>query len=159
PDRGPVVGLRRVRRRRQPGGELPDAVRPDDPAHLLRRSAQDAPRQGRFLGGKRAPPPARLSDEGGLIPFVERACAQGACVPRGDRYMLRTSIVAGFIAAAVLGSAGLAHAQVSVDIGIHLGSPPPLVAVPETPVSYAPSVNGNFFFFDGAYYVYRRGAW
>jgi len=73
--------------------------------------------------------------------------------------MFRTSIVAGFIAAAVLGSVGLAHAQVSVDIGIHLGSPPPLMAVPETPVSYAPSVNGNFFFFDGAYYVYRRGAW
>jgi hypothetical protein len=73
--------------------------------------------------------------------------------------MFYTSTLAGLIAAALLGSAGLTQAQVSVDIGIHLGSPPPLVAVPETSVSYSPSVNGNFFFYDGGYYVYRRGAW
>jgi len=73
--------------------------------------------------------------------------------------MFYSSTLAGLIAAALLGSAGLTQAQVSVDIGVHLGSPPPLVAVPETPVSYAPSVNGNFFFYDGGYYVYRRGAW
>jgi hypothetical protein len=73
--------------------------------------------------------------------------------------MLRGSMLAGFVMAAVLGSAGLAQAQVNVDIGIHLGSPPPLVAVPESPVMYAPSVNGNFFFYQGGYYVFRRGAW
>ncbi len=43
--------------------------------------------------------------------------------------MLRRSMLAGFVMAAVLGSAGLAQAQVNVDIGIHLGSPPPLVDV------------------------------
>ena len=73
--------------------------------------------------------------------------------------MLRGSMLAGLVMAAVLGSAGLAPAQVNVDIGIHLGSPPPLVAVPESPVMYAPSVNGNFFFYQGGYYVFRRGAW
>jgi len=73
--------------------------------------------------------------------------------------MLRGSMLSGFVMAAVLGSAGLAPAQVNVDIGIHLGSPPPLVAVPESPVMYAPSVNGNFFFYQGGYYVFRRGAW
>lgn len=73
--------------------------------------------------------------------------------------MLRESMLAGFVMAAVFGSAGLAQAQVNVDIGIHLGSPPPLVALPESPVMYAPSVNGNFFFYQGGYYVFRRGAW
>jgi hypothetical protein len=73
--------------------------------------------------------------------------------------MLRKIVLAGFVMAAVVGSTVVAQAQVSVDIGIHLGSPPPLVAVPETPVMYAPSVNGNFFFYDGGYYVFRRGAW
>jgi hypothetical protein len=73
--------------------------------------------------------------------------------------MLRGAMLAGFVMAAVLVSAGLAQAQVNVDIGIHLGSPPPLVALPESPVMYAPSVNGNFFFYQGGYYVFRRGAW
>jgi len=73
--------------------------------------------------------------------------------------MLPIVTLAGLVAMALVGSVGLAQAQVSVDIGIHLGSPPPLMVVPETPVSYAPSVNGNFFFYDGGYYVYRRGAW
>lgn len=75
-------------------------------------------------------------------------------------HMLRKMmILAAFAAAAVIGSTALAQAQVGVDIGIHLGSPPPLAPVPETPVMYAPSVNGNFFFYDGGYYVFRRGAW
>ncbi len=75
-------------------------------------------------------------------------------------HMLRKMMLpAAFAVAAVIGSTALAHAQVGVDIGIHLGSPPPLAPVPETPVMYAPSVNGNFFFYDGGYYVFRRGAW
>jgi len=76
------------------------------------------------------------------------------------RHMLgKIMVLAVFVLATVISSTALAQAQVSVDIGIHLGSPPPLVAVPETPVMYAPSVNGNFFFYDGGYYVFRRGAW
>lgn len=73
--------------------------------------------------------------------------------------MLGQTMLAILVTAAVIGPTAVAQAQVSVDIGIHLGSPPPLVAVPETPVMYAPSVNGNFFFYDGGYYVFRRGAW
>jgi len=73
--------------------------------------------------------------------------------------MLRKMTLAAAVMAAVIGSAFLAQAQVSVDIGIHLGSPPPLVVVPESRVMYAPSVSGNFFFYQGGYYVFSRGAW
>src|SRR5262249_25827703 len=73
--------------------------------------------------------------------------------------MFYSSTLAGLIAAAFLGSAGLTQAQVSVDIGIHLGSPPALVAVPEAAGSHGPSVNGNFFFHGGGHYGYRRGGW
>ena len=57
-----------------------------------------------------------------------------------------------------LGAAGPANAQVSVsigvpsiDIGIHLPALPTLTIVPGSPVYYAPSVDGNFFFYDGMY--------
>jgi hypothetical protein len=73
--------------------------------------------------------------------------------------MLRRVVLPGLIAAALFGGAGAAQAQVGVDIGIHLGSPPPLVAVPSSPVMYAPSVNANVFFYGNQYYVFRRGAW
>lgn len=73
--------------------------------------------------------------------------------------MLRKMMLAGSVMAAVIGPTTLAQAQVSVDIGLHLGSPPPLVAVPNSPVMYAPSVNGNFFFYQRGYYVFRSGAW
>lgn len=72
--------------------------------------------------------------------------------------MLCAMILAMCAMATVMGPAE-AQAQVSVDIGIHLGSPPQLAAVPESPVMYAPAVNGNFFFYAGRYYVYRRGIW
>jgi hypothetical protein len=68
-------------------------------------------------------------------------------------------ILAACVMAIVMGPVNVAQAQVSVDLGIHLGSPPQLVPVPESPVMYAPAVNGNFFFYAGQYYVYRRGSW
>jgi hypothetical protein len=65
-----------------------------------------------------------------------------------------------------LGAAGPAHAQVSVsigvpsiDIGIHLPALPALTIVPGSPVYYAPSVDGNFFFYDGMYWVYQNDNW
>lgn len=73
--------------------------------------------------------------------------------------MGRKIMLGWFVVATLVGWVNLAQAQVSVDLGIHLGSPPHLVAVPESPVMYAPAVNGNFFFYEGRYYVYRRGAW
>ena len=38
-------------------------------------------------------------------------------------------------------------------------APPPLVLVPGLPVSYAPSVDINFFAYGGRYYTYHSGAW
>src|SRR5213593_424046 len=48
--------------------------------------------------------------------------------------------------------AGPAHAQVHVDIGIHLPAPPQLVIVPGVAtVRYAPSAPANFFFYGDQY--------
>ena len=66
----------------------------------------------------------------------------------------------------LLGTAAPADAQVSVsigvpslDIGIHLPALPALTVVPGSPVYYAPSVNTNFFFYDGMYWVYQNDNW
>jgi hypothetical protein len=73
--------------------------------------------------------------------------------------MRRRAILGWFVVVTVVGWVTLARAQVSVDVGIHLGSPPRLVAVPSSPVMYAPSVPGNFFFYAGRYYVFTKGVW
>ncbi len=59
-----------------------------------------------------------------------------------------------------------ATAQVSVgigfpgvSIGINLPAYPQLVRVPGYPVYYAPSLNSNFFFYDGMYWVYQGDNW
>jgi hypothetical protein len=66
------------------------------------------------------------------------------------------------------GSITSATAQVSVgigvnlpgvSIGINLPSYPQFVRVPNYPVYYAPGVNGNFFFYDGLYWVYEGDSW
>jgi len=60
----------------------------------------------------------------------------------------------------LIGSARLADAQVSVNIGINLPGPPRLVAVPATPVvMYAPSVGANYFFYGSRYYVFANDGW
>jgi hypothetical protein len=63
-------------------------------------------------------------------------------------------------------SATSAIAQVSigiglpgVSIGINLPLYPELVPVPGYPVYYAPRLNSNYFFYDGAYWVYERDNW
>ena len=52
-----------------------------------------------------------------------------------------------------------AQAQVSVHIGIHLPVYPQLQRVPGYPVYYAPEVPGNFFFYDGLYWVFEDDIW
>ncbi len=59
-----------------------------------------------------------------------------------------------------------ATAQVSVgigfpgvSIGINLPAYPQLVRVPGYPVYYAPSLNSNYFFYDGMYWVYQGDNW
>ncbi len=63
-------------------------------------------------------------------------------------------------------SATSAIAQVSigiglpgVSIGINLPVYPELVRVPGYPVYYAPRLGSNYFFYDGAYWVYERDNW
>ncbi|WP_041655780.1 hypothetical protein [Azoarcus sp. KH32C] len=52
-----------------------------------------------------------------------------------------------------------AMAAVQVSIGINLPVYPQLVPVPGYPVYYAPSVPGNFFFYDGVYWVFYDDDW
>jgi hypothetical protein len=68
-------------------------------------------------------------------------------------------------AAAMLlsGASALASdVKINISLGvppIALTAPPPLVAVPGTPVSYAPDVSANLFFYKGRYYTVRHGVW
>lgn len=48
---------------------------------------------------------------------------------------------------------------VPVAIGINVPVYPQFVRVPGYPVYYAPRVHANYFFYDGLYWVYRRGNW
>jgi hypothetical protein len=68
----------------------------------------------------------------------------------------------------LVGSVNAAVAQVSigigiglpnVSIGINLPMYPELVPVPGYPVYYAPQVDGNYFFYDGMYWVYQNDNW
>lgn len=66
----------------------------------------------------------------------------------------------------LLGSVTSAHAQVSVgitfpsiDIGIRVPVYPRLVQVPGYPVYYDPVASSNYFFYDGAYWVYQADSW
>jgi hypothetical protein len=45
------------------------------------------------------------------------------------------------------------------DVGVNVTSYPNLVPVPGYPVYYAPSVNSNYFFYDGMYWVYNNDSW
>ena len=66
----------------------------------------------------------------------------------------------------LLGSVTSAHAQVrisvglpSVELGINVPVYPELVPVPGYPVYYDPRASANYFFYDGAYWVYERDSW
>ncbi|MDD2580855.1 MAG: hypothetical protein PHR66_02565 [Desulfuromonadaceae bacterium] len=70
------------------------------------------------------------------------------------------------VAGMLLCLANSAAAQVSIgiglpnlSIGINLPLFPQLVRVPGYPVYYAPQVNGNYFFYDGMYWVYQNDNW
>jgi len=47
----------------------------------------------------------------------------------------------------------------NVSIGINLPIYPELTPVPGYPVYYAPQVDGNYFFYDGMYWVYQDDNW
>jgi len=46
-----------------------------------------------------------------------------------------------------------------LSISINIGSYPNFMAVPGYPVYYAPDVGGNYFFYDGLYWVYQDDNW
>lgn len=57
--------------------------------------------------------------------------------------------------------------QVNVGVNIGVPAPPPIVLpapprvviVPNSPVSYAPSVDYNLFVYGGTYYSFHQGSW
>jgi hypothetical protein len=51
------------------------------------------------------------------------------------------------------------QAQVSVSIGINLPIYPEFRRVPGYPVYYAPNAPGNYFFYDGLYWVFQADDW
>jgi hypothetical protein len=74
--------------------------------------------------------------------------------------MLGRMLIGGVIAiAAVVGSADLSHAQLSVDLGFHFGSSPQFEQVPASPVQYAPAVGANLFSYGGQYFVFLGTNW
>ena len=46
-----------------------------------------------------------------------------------------------------------------LSIGVNVPTYPQLVRVPGYPVYYAPSLNSNYFFYDGMYWVYQGDNW
>ncbi|HET9653286.1 MAG TPA: hypothetical protein VFP36_13885, partial [Usitatibacter sp.] len=52
-----------------------------------------------------------------------------------------------------------AVADVSFNIGINLGGYPNLQPIPGYPVYYAPTVDTNYFFYDGLYWVFIDDNW
>jgi hypothetical protein len=61
--------------------------------------------------------------------------------------------------AMMLFTATSAFAAVNVSIGINLPVYPRLIPVPGYPVYYAPGIDSNYFFYDGAYWVYENDNW
>jgi len=62
--------------------------------------------------------------------------------------------------AAVAGlSVGIGIGLPNVSIGINLPVYPEMVPVPGYPVYYAPGFAGNYFFYDGMYWVYQNDNW
>ena len=79
---------------------------------------------------------------------------------------MRNKLIAWSMLSMLFWSAFPAAAQVrvgiglpAVSIGINVPTYPQLVPVPGYPVYYAPGVNTNYFFYDGAYWVYESDNW
>ncbi len=74
--------------------------------------------------------------------------------------MRRQIALAAILVAAALGfMPSLAAAGPDIRIDVHIGAPPQLVVVPNTPVYYAPALPHNYFFYGGQYYLFHKGAW
>lgn len=72
---------------------------------------------------------------------------------------IRTLLVASLLLASVIPARSQAQISVGVDIGIHFPVYPRLVQVPGYPVYYDPRAETNYFFYDGAYWVFHADNW
>lgn len=71
-------------------------------------------------------------------------------------YLILPALVLGLPAQAQISlSVNLPH----VSIGVNVPTYPELVPVPGCPVYYAPSLNANYFFYDGRYWVMHEDEW
>ena len=62
-------------------------------------------------------------------------------------------------AAPAMAQVGFSFNSPGISIGINLPAYPTLQRVPGYPVYYAPSVNSNYFFYDGLYWVFADDNW
>lgn len=69
------------------------------------------------------------------------------------------AILIAFAGPAVADNVSIGISTPSVNLGLNIGSPPPLVVVSGTPVYHAPSVPHNYFFYSGYYYLFHEGTW
>ncbi len=75
------------------------------------------------------------------------------------RFLVLAILLAVSHAAAAQSSFSLGYNAPGIGIGINVPSYPNLVRVPGYPVYYAPTMNSNYFFYDGMYWVYRDDDW
>jgi hypothetical protein len=73
--------------------------------------------------------------------------------------LLAASVLACFLALPAAAQLSINFGGPGVHIGINLPVYPTLQRVPGYPVYYAPSVNSNYFFYDGLYWVYDNDNW
>ena len=75
------------------------------------------------------------------------------------RLLIATCLSLSFLAAPAHAQLSINFGSPGVNIGLNLGGYPNLVAVPGYPVYYAPGVDGNYFYYDGLYWVYQNDNW
>ena len=75
------------------------------------------------------------------------------------RYAIISCILLMSGAVPVYAQIGISFGSPTFQIGINLPVYPQLVPVPGYPVYYAPQADGNYFFYDGLYWVYAEDNW
>lgn len=83
--------------------------------------------------------------------------------------MRRRTVLTAILVAAVVGlvqatptladSLSIGVRTDSMHLGVNIGSPPPVVVVPGTPVYHAPNLPYNYFVYGGRYYLFHDDMW
>ena len=90
---------------------------------------------------------------------MRQSRATGSAVFMFAPMLLLALLLAPVVALPAIAQVNIAIGAPSIDIGIHFPALPSLTLVPGTPVYYAPSVDTNFFFYDGMYWVFKDDTW